>query len=66
MVTKSAVMKRLVTPSKANSGPANGSSSSLPATNVFGPSTGRPTVNFSALGFGVGSMETGMDGDGTG
>lgn len=66
MVTKSAVMNRLVTPSNASSGPANGSLSSLPGTKVFGPSTGWPTVNFSALGFGVGSIVTGMRRDGTG
>lgn len=66
IVTKSAVMNRLVTPSNASSGPAKGSSSSWPVTKVLGPSTGRPTVNFRALGLGVGSIMTDMGKDGTG
>lgn len=66
IVTKSAVMNKLVTPSSASKGPANGSSSCCPATKVFGPSTGWPTVNFKAFGLGVGSILTAMDRDGTG
>jgi len=52
-VTKSAVMKTLATPSMASSEAAIGSSVAFPATNVAGPPTSTPTVNFSAFGFGV-------------
>ena len=52
-VTKSADMNMEVTPSMERSAAAMGSSVSWPAANVFGPSTGVPTVNFSAFGFGV-------------
>jgi len=59
-VTKSAVMKMLVTPSSARSADAMGSSDGFPATNVAGPPTSMPTVNLSALGFGVLEMVTAM------
>ena len=60
MVTKSAVMKMLVTPSNASNERANDSAGSLPTTCVVGPPTGFPTVNFIAFGFGEGATETGM------
>lgn len=60
MVTKSAVMKMLVTPSRASNERANDSSGSLPATCVVGPPTGFPTVNFMAFGLGDGATKTGM------
>lgn len=53
-VTKSAVMKMLETPSSAVSSAAMGLSAGLPATKVAGPPTGLPTMNFIALGLGVG------------
>ena len=64
MVTKSAVMKKLVTPSTARSRVASGSSVDAPATKVLGPPTGTPTENFIALGLGVGPADTGMGGEG--
>jgi hypothetical protein len=60
MVTKSAVMKMLVTPGMASNPAATGSSGAEPATKVAGPPTGSPTENFAALGFGVGATLTGM------
>jgi hypothetical protein len=60
MVTKSAVMKMLVTPAMPSSPAANGSSGLDPATNVWGPPTGCPTENFAAFGFGVGATLTGI------
>ena len=64
MVKKSAVMKKLVTPSMASSWLASGSSVGAPATKVLGPPTGTPTENFIAFGLGVGPADTGMDGGG--
>jgi len=62
MVTKSAVMKMLATPSRDRTSAAISLSVSCPRTNVAGPPTGLPTGNFIALGFGVGAgliaMET--------
>lgn len=60
-VTKSAVMKMLVTPSIAMRSAASGSSTAPPATYVLGPPTGAPTVNLRALGLGVLSTEIGMN-----
>jgi len=60
MVTKSAVMKMLVTPGMSRSPAANGSSGLEPATKVAGPPTGSPTENLAAFGFGVGATLTGM------
>lgn len=57
-VTKSAVMKTLTTPSISSKPAAAGSSGVSPAEKVAGPPTGLPTVNFIALGFGVGSVTT--------
>lgn len=54
IVTKSAVMNRLATPSMDNSSVATSLSVGLPATNVAGPPTGFPTGNFIAFGLGVG------------
>ena len=54
IVTKSAVMKMLVTPVIARSACAVGSSTSAEATYVLGPPTSLPTLNLRALGFGVG------------
>lgn len=59
-VTKSAVMKTLATPSIPSRPLPIGSSVSWPALKVAGPPTGRPTENFIAFGFGVGSAVTGM------
>jgi len=59
-VTKSAVMKTLVTPAMASNATAIGSSVFLPATNVAGPPTSTPTVNLSAFGFGVFDISTVM------
>ena len=55
MVTKSAVMKMLVTPAIPSRPAAIVSSGSDPATNVAGPPTASPTENLAALGFGVGA-----------
>jgi len=52
-VTKSAVRKTLMTPSRVNKAWARTLSVGLPATNVAGPPTGLPTVNLTALGLGV-------------
>lgn len=60
MVTKSADMKTLVTPSNASSGAAMGSSVSWPAAKLFGASKSAPTVNFKAFGLGVGVTVTGI------
>jgi len=60
MVTKSAVMKMLVTPDMANKAAASGSSGLEPATKVAGPPTACPTENLAAFGFGVGETLTGM------
>lgn len=60
MVTKSAVMKMLVTPGMARRPAASGSLGLDPATNVAGPPTGSPTENLAAFGFGVGATLTGM------
>lgn len=60
MVTKSAVMNMLETPSTWNRALASGSSLSTPLTNVSGPPTDSPTENFMALGFGVGAGRTGI------
>lgn len=60
MVTKSAVRKTLVTSSMPSSSPTKASSGSDPLTYVPGPPTGDPTLNFIALGLGVGSDLTGI------
>ena len=60
-VTKSAVMKMLVTPSMARSADAITSSVSSPAANVFGPPTSFPTENLSAFGLGVELIVTGTE-----
>ena len=60
IVTKSADMNTLVTPSRARSGAAMGSSVSWPAAKLRGASKSAPTVNFKALGLGVGVTETAM------
>lgn len=52
-VTKSAVMKMLVTPSISRSAAIVASSVFVPATNVAGPPTSTPTPNFRAFGLGV-------------
>jgi len=59
-VTKSADMKTDATPSIASNWAAVGSSTSPPATNVAGPPTSVPTLNFAALGLGVLLMTTAM------
>ena len=70
-VTKSAVMKTLATPGNASSAAPSGSSVGSVGTNVVGPPTGTPTVNFAAFGFGVELTVTGIEtslatcGDGT-
>ena len=70
-VTKSAVMKTLATPGNASNAPPRGSSVGWLGTNVVGPPTGTPTVNFAASGFGVELTVTGIGtslvtcGDGT-
>lgn len=58
MVTKSAVMKMLVTPGNASRSRANVSSGSEPAMYVVGPPTEVPTENFIALGLGDGATMT--------
>lgn len=60
MVTKSAVMNKLVTPSISSSSFATGLSPAEPLTYVVGGPTGSPTANFMALGFGVGDCCTGI------
>ena len=65
MVTKSAVMKMLPTPSSDRSCLATSLSVSCPFTNVAGPPTGRPTGNFIAFGFGVGVGSIGIAVEGT-
>lgn len=52
-VTKSAVMKMLVTPLISSNAAMVASSVSVPATNVAGPPTSTPTPNFRAFGLGV-------------
>jgi hypothetical protein len=61
IVTKSADMNTLVTPSMASSDPANESSVAIPAAKLFGASNWAPTENLRALGFGVGLGVTGID-----
>ncbi len=56
-VTKSAVRKTLVTPSRATNCWAITLSVGLSGVNVDGPPTGLPTVNLTAFGFGVPSTE---------
>ena len=63
MVTKSAVRKTLVTPSTARIAVPRGSSVGLARVSVVGPPTGRPTVNFTAFGFGVPSGMIAMGGE---
>lgn len=58
MVTKSAVMKMLVTPGSESRSPTKASSGSLPLVWVVGPPTGVPTENRIALGFGDGLTVT--------
>ncbi len=60
IVTKSAVMNMLATPSISNSSLTKASSVSAPRTKVDGPPTGTPTANFIAFGFGVGAGCTGI------
>ncbi len=64
MVTKSAVMKMLVTPGRARRDRANSASGSLPATCVVGGPTSVPTENFIALGFGENATVTAIRGQG--
>lgn len=60
IVTKSAVMNTLVTPSIPRSAMPNGSSVGLAAEKVVGPPTAVPTVNLSAFGLGVESIRIGI------
>ena len=53
MVTKSAVKNTLATPGSPSRNDPSGSSVGWLGTNVVGPPTGTPTVNFTAFGFGV-------------
>ncbi len=71
IVTKSAVRNTLATPGSASRAVPSGSSVGWEGTNVVGPPTGTPTVNFTAFGLGVELTVTGMrtslrtSGDGT-
>lgn len=64
IVTKSAVMKMLVTPGIARRSRANVSSGMEPATWVVGPPTDAPTENFIAFGLGEGATTTAISGRG--
>lgn len=66
MVTKSAVMNTLVTPSSASKAEPSGSSVGRAAVNVAGPPTGLPTVSLTAFGLGVDSGVIGIAGEGSG
>lgn len=59
-------MNTVATPSMPMMAAAVGSSASAPATNVFGPPTSSPTVNFKAFGFGVLLTEMAMATDRSG
>lgn len=61
IVTKSAVMNKLVTPTSCSNSLATELSLCFPLTYVVGAPTGSPTVNFMAFGFGVGDCCTGME-----
>ena len=60
MVTKSAVINADSTPAMANNSAPSGSSPGLSAVNVAAAPTGVPTVNWRALGLGVGDETTVM------
>jgi len=62
MVTKSAVMNKLATPSISRSLLATGLSAAEPLTYVVGGPTGSPTANFMAFGLGVGDCCMGIGG----
>ena len=61
MVTKSADMNTLLVPSMPSSAVASSLPCALAGTNVEGPPTSIPTVNFLALSFGVIETVTGID-----